>query len=459
MSRPVVTNELEYRRAQQRDIRELQRRGKGSDLGYNGSLRKARLDQSYRGPGPAQVVFEGYNTLDPRTFEWLTPYDPMGSSTVNMLRAEGTWVIAGQSGDSSYGGWENISLQNSWRTYNMANGQGIWAGYDEGFKAVRLESGIVVLDGLIQSPNAVVDPGATTGLFAVLPPHMWPDRRWRFQVNNSDVARTITITQAGLVFVDSATGVNSFISLNNIAYPAAGVATWTDVGAAGSGTAFANGWGHGNTALWGNVAYWKDQYGCIWWAGNPSGGNTTTGLAMVTGPSTLNAFKQFHMSVAAGSGFGVITSRPFSGPAAGAPLVTSLGLSSSAVYLGGVCVPTSDAMNILEWVQPALVNGWGNYDVNEPSFPRFRVTRRPDGLCMAMGLMSAGTIGARMTVVPDRMMPAKRTLRQCVAADARARIDFCGVNDWEGTNMPGQLTPSQGSSAWFSFDNMKWVAG
>lgn len=429
MTRPTVTSDLEWRRNTARDVRSLQRRGSGRGLG-SGGLTTGLLDPLYNGVGAARVTLPGYDELTTQDYEWLTPYQPSGSRVVNLIWAGGTWRILGHAGNDELGAWRRLPTLANWTTYGITTGDPLWG---DRARASLLPSGIVVLSGLIAGGTTTADT-----VVGILPEGMRPDTDMIFPVNNSDVARAIKLLANGEIQLSSAAVTSNYISLDGIAFPAAGVATWTPI------TTFANGWVDFGASRWGVARYWVDPYGVIWFAGMVKNGSTTAESTIFVLPVGARPHLEEHVAVASAELFGAI------GGDTGTGNIVVKSASSSWISLGGATMLTTAAHDDLPWITPRLLNSWANHANGGTLFPLPRMVRREDGLCMTRGLIVSGTIGQTAFLVPDEMRPANRIILNTVSNSARGRADVYST---------GQFAAHQGSNAWFSLDSLKWYPG
>jgi len=406
------------------------------------------LDPAYEGPGPAKVTFLPGTTLSTEAYIWVSEYKAWRNRAVTLRRENNTWVIVGHSQDPMYGGIQRITLFNNWVHYTTRNGDSALNWADA--RAQRLPSGIVLLSGLI---------GYGTGGGGVkvgqLPPECWPDTTMLFPVNNGDTPRTIKVTSIGeIVTESSATSGNTYLSLDGIAFPAKGVATWTNIGATGSGSALVNGWTAYNTSIWGQPRYWKDPYGFVWYAGLVGGGSTATdGLLMVSMPTAYNPSQQTHATVGASGDFGFTSAMPGSSGGLGWKTGTT---SNTWISLCGLAVPsvTSDT---LSWKPMVLFSSWAIYSgaFTQPSF-----LRRADGLAVTKGLMKSGTTNSRFTTMTRNMFPETTTIFLTVSAQVTARLNLRGERDTGDTTHPGMfMTGGNTVVSWVALDNIMWMTG
>lgn len=395
---------------------------------------QALLDPNYRGPGPAKVILLPGTTLSADAYEWLTPYNPMDNRTVEMVRMGSTWAIMGHSGHSMHGGPQAIMLDTTkYRIYNEERADWVWREY---VAARRLSSGIVVLSGLINS----VSTTSSGDLIGTLPPGCRPDTTLTFPIEMGDNSRSIDINPDGSIRARSGYGNNTYITLEGICFPAAGVATWTPL-------ALANSWVSGTTSVWGTPAYWKDPYGTVWFRGMLKGGGTAENTMMASLPTGMRPALYTHMRASSQDNFGFASADP-----AGQLQYKAGSAGNDGFSLAGLTVPTPDAYNASPWRDLRLITG-GRYNV---SYPAPRITRRPDGLVMMEGLIGGVAPGNQVFRIPPEMRTVKRGLLPAVGSAVRARYDF------GGELMEHQdFTVSQGGNgnSWYALDGIKWAPG
>lgn len=410
---------------------------------------KALLDPTYKGPGPARVSFLPGGSLSTEYYQMEGNWRPWDNRVVNMKRRNGTWVITGPSGEEGYGGKRDIYpfLMNGWTPYTLAvvDTPQRWAWP----RMQKLVSGIVVLSGLIGYGTAT--PG--TVIF-VLPPEYRPDVRLLFPINNGDTPKGIEIRTNGEVVVRGSWVSGTYISLDGIAFPAAGVATWTEIGSAGSGSAFANSWTAYDPANWGAPAFWKDPYGFVWFHGLIGGGSTASdNLLMFSLPTTHHPTKQTHTKAVAQDAFAYVSAIP----GAGNGIHWKNGSAGNAwLSLSGTIVASSQA-DTLDWLTLNLSNGWTTYN---STFPTQQVVRRPDGLAASRGLMKGGTAPAiKISSIPQWMLPEPGIILYGVGSSAFNRQDIIGSRVIEDATAPGQFRVMTGSISWNSWDGHVWMVG
>lgn len=401
-------------------------------------LSAVKLDPAYQGPGKAKVVING--VLSTEEYDWLTPYKPWGNRAVTLFGDGVTQPrsILGHSGAEFAGGMKRVPMLANWTAYFDRAGGPDWAPTDNDLIAVRTIDGIVNLSGLFIGGTATVN---TT--VAILPEGFRPDMRGYFPINNSDIHRGIYIEPTGEIKIGITMTAGSYISLDNISFPAAGVATWTDI------PAFTNGWVsfHTGDAAYPPAGYWVDSYGVTWLRGMIKSGTVgSSAFILPAGVRPAASWSQHLVTVASGA-FGYLFAQHTDG--AVIPRIGTNGWFS----LDGVTIMTDAAKSGLDWYDPTMVSGWLDYGVGYPSG---WLTKRADGLVFSSGLIKSGTVAARAFLVPDRYSLPRSTLRTAVSADARGRLDMTGRNDWEAGIPPQSFMISQGSTSWFSLDSQKW---
>ena len=341
-------------------------------------------------------------------------------------------------------------------TYRQYNNAFSWSPESGYLRVVRTKAGIVQFTGMMENLTAR-SAGAVIGN---IPIGFRPDSDVIVGMNNSDTANGLVIKANGDVAVQFAVSSPSYMSFENVKYPAAGVATWTNIDPKGTAGdhAFQGGWGNASGSV---CRYWKDpSSGLVWLDGraiSSTAADYTNGgtAAMFTIPTTHQAYAQQHMASVASTGFGGIGAGGAGGPTNGVNYKAGGG-TSTWISISGCYIVTSDAVSKISWYTPRLMtSSWANYAGS--GFTLFALGLCPDGLALSRGLVAAGTLGSRMILVPDRFMPRSRLLMQTMANAGRGRMDIRGYRDWEA-NPPGaaSYTPVQGSNVWFTCDNLSW---
>jgi hypothetical protein len=349
------------------------------------------------------------------------------------------------------------SLDSSMSTYGFYNATPAWSPQSGSLKAVRTKNGIVQLSGLMENLTA----RAAGAVIGNIPIGFRPDADVIVGVNNNDAGRAIMIKANGDVVTQFALSATTYVSFDNIKYPAAGVASWTNIdpkGTAGSDHTFLGDW---RAYAGSRVRYWNDpSTGLTWLDGlvtTPTTADITNAstVGMFTLPASASAYVQQHLTS--------VSSADYAAIGAGGPLVgNAVNYKKGAgintwVSLNGVFIVTANALNLIDWfTPPRLVSSWTNYGV--PNFTAFAVGKCKDGLAISRGLVGSGTMNAIMTILPDGLAPRDRLLFQTFATDARGRFTIRGYNDWETASLnPRGVVPDQGGgNNWFSFDSISW---
>lgn len=420
---------------------------------------QALLPADYVGPGPTPVTFLDPNISQPggMVYQWLGKFEPWGNRVVNMVRQNGTWLIQGHSNVENYGG--KISLM----PY-LGNNIAVYAEYPAISRntygrprAQRLSSGIVVLSGLLLTMTST--PAGT--VLMTLPPGYRPDNNMTFGVENSGSQRMVTIRPNGEMLVETTAFVatsNDFFSIDGIAFPAAGVATWTPI------TEWLNGWSAWTSPAFGVPSYWKDPYGVVWFQGLIRPGTRGGDLGMFQIPATHCPAKQTHNKATSSAAWGYYSVFP-ANHGSKPRMVTDKGGNPtfSWISLCDMRIVTPDAYTASKWLRPNLYNGSWNPEYGT-GFPRLGVTRRPDGLALTEGLcsVSSGTSDVWLTSFQDWVSPEKVAIIQTVGADVKRRLDIVGMK-WTDPSSSSYGPASVGAngthSSWTSFDGLVWMVG
>lgn len=403
------------------------------------------LEASYRG-GPAKVKVAGI--LSTEAYRWQSPYIPGASRVVRLTRVGTTWEITGQTQDGYY----SLPLnETNFGTYSANTGDTI---YSSRPRVTRLPSGIVSLSGLLHARGATSD----NMVVATLPADCRPDYDMIAAVEVGDVARSINIKANGDITVrGNSWGINQYVSLDGVQYPAAGVATWTPFGSGGStwGANFSadSGW----STTYGPPAYWKDPYGFVWFRGLVKIVNAVSvdNTRILDLPSTHRSYREQHLRTTGNDGYSGVGANALNGLNW---KIGSVGAAGAWLSLGNVVITTTDAWTNNPWYVPAYVNGWTD---NGSAFPTGAYVLREDGLCVLSGLMIGGSQGLRIAILRDSEMWPRygRILFSGMSNNARGRIDIGGERDsLGGQNVPGGIVYTQGvNGAWFSLDGRMWV--
>lgn len=401
------------------------------------------LEATYRA-GKARVKIDG--VLSSEAYSWLGRYDPYGSREVSLMRTSSGWVITGQKED----GYARLQYGSNWSSYSDNGGN--WGG---GAKAIRLPSGIVVLKGMLLSGSAPAD----TQLIATLPPGFRPDTTGLFPVEMGEGARTVRITQDGGVYVYGAGWPSSWLSLDGIAFPSAGVANWAPIGTLGTS------WGpsFGKDASWatqfGEPSIWKDPYGFVWYRGLVKVLSTVSAdnTPIINMPAELRApsSRSEHIRGTGNNAYAGLGGNWDIGLVWKPNSPSSVG---SWISLGGVITKTTDAYSLNPWATktPKLINGYAPYSIN---FTQPNYLLREDGLRVLTGLLGGGGTGGKNAWrFSEKEMFAEdgHLTIPLIAVNARGRLT---INpSWiDGDADRGALYINSVADGWCSIDNRVYM--
>lgn len=398
------------------------------------------LDGSYRGGEKAKVVATPGGSVAGE-YQWASPYDPQASRNVRVLTSGTNSQILGQTEDGVY----PLTFGPNWYTYNSLTSSNTFNGHP---RATQLKSGLVVLSGLLRVNGSVAD----ASVIAYFPPELAPDSSLLMPVLNNDQIGTIKINTNGTITAYGTPIGNGYISLDGVTFwPAAANVPWTVVGSGGSsfGANFEV-WSSG-TSEWGQVKYFKDVYGFVWFQGlvrikvSPTADNTN----IITLPTTHRADQQGHFRAAGPPGVWV---------GVGALSTNGLNWKTNSVSgvgqyisVSGVVFTTTDAVNNNPWKGiPTLTNGWGFY-----SGFTSQVLRREDGLCMMRGMLTPNGSGVRVFIPIEReLYPRFGTIIIAnISNNANSRADLSSLRELDN----GGGVAFSMVSAWTALDSIKWV--
>lgn len=401
------------------------------------------LDDSYRGGEKAKVVATPGAAVAGE-YQWASPYIPQNSRNIRVAKSGTSYQILGQTEDGVY----PLTLGTNWYTYEALTNAGTFNGQP---RATQLKSGLVVLSGLIRVNGSVAD----ASVIASFPVELAPDSSLLMPVLNNDQIGTIKINTNGTITAYGVPIGNGYISLDGVVFwPAAANIPWTVVGSGGSsfGANFEV-WSSG-TSEWGQVKYYKDVYGFVWFQGlvrikvSPTADNTN----IVTLPTTHRSDQQQHFRASGPPGVWV---------GVGALSTNGLNWKTNSVSgvgqyisVSGVVITTTDAVNNNPWKGiPTLANGWGFYSGFVSA-----VLRREDGLCIARGMLVPSTMGANIFIMPERELypRAGRLIIAGMSNNANSRTDISAITETAASLYPGSVQVGMGSG-WVSLDTLKWV--
>ncbi|QYC53805.1 minor tail protein [Microbacterium phage EugeneKrabs] len=402
-------------------------------------IKKALLPVNARSGGKTKVKVNG--VLSTTEYPWLSNYSPQGSREVRLLKDREQWYISGQVSDDCY----DLTLATNWYGYGTMSND---TTFNERITIRQLPSGLAVCTGLLRSGVAVA--GGTT--IATFPAHLAPSHTLILPVIQGDLAKTVEIRPDGQI-VARAGFVNSYLSLDGLAWWPAGTATWTDVGSGGSA------WGAGfgpypNPETWGTAGFYKDPYGFVWAKGlvQVTVASPTDNKNMISLPATHRVDKEQHVRAAANDDYGSIGAQPGNGInwKPGSP-----GTVGAWISLSGSVWVTAEALSNNPWYTPNMGNSWIQ---TSASFPWPGTVRREDGLCLSKGLISSGTLATRAMVAEEEAWPTGGRIIIASSSNAtQSRLDIGSIRDMEAVVQHGGLVPRLGSNSWWSLDGLKWV--
>lgn len=406
------------------------------------SFAKGFLEASYRG-GNARVKVGG--VLSSEYFSWMTPYDPIKSRVVTMMKAGGTWLIVGQEEQTT------ALIDYNESKLMMYNQEFSSFAYQSTAKATRLPSGLVVLSGLLRLQSSVV----LDETIASLPVGFRPGQDMIFGIEQQDNAKTIKIKSNGDITARVGYIAPGYIALDGISFYADGIPQWTTIGSSGSSLGANFEKDQVSWAAYGEPAYWLDPYGFIWFRGlvRVSSAVSVDNTPLVTMPTALRPTLEQHMRGAAQEGYGGYGAKPDVGLTW---KINSPGTPTNWMSLGGICYAAPAAYTDNPWVTPrAFVNSWLNY--NSALYPSAGYLLREDGLRMFKGLVKSGTIATPAFRMHEKEMLTDDgdLLLPTISNQKRGRIDIGGR--YSINFELGAVSPFNGDNTWFGLDQVRWV--
>lgn len=429
----------------------------------------ARVSKYYsKGPVPVYFVSSNipYNTEQNYTPDayagWISGYTPQPGDSVLLVRDIGNLygqTAGGVSGLSNDAGWIIMGTYSSGTLANsiptqwdipLAPGVSGTANYSASWASksmARTAGGIVTLSGLVNVPPEGVAPG---GAIYQLPTTFRPDFRMDFPMRAASgtipglsaegITRVSVYPDGRVTLPAGATANGSWISLDNIQFPAAGVARWVPVGSSYGGyrvTLSSNFVDAGDDDT-GSIGWWRDSVGMTWFKGM---------AAIASGYTPSN-----NAVILSGSGFSSSNGRQH---------FVSIGTDNTQ---GGV---SSNGNNVIEWQTPSTINAnvgialapavlapsavntsltfansWTNYGGGYSAAGWYR---RFDGLAYYRGVIKSGTLNASAfsTSAGFPGTPSIRVLQATTSNFGPGRVDI---------NANNTVNPQSGSNSWFSID-------
>lgn len=349
----------------------------------------------------------------------------------------------------------SMSTQPSPVRYTIPALSGTWTNYSYGTHHLpghfKTSEGIVVLTGLVGT-------GTVNTVIYTLPVGYRPDSIWVFIVKNSGVNGYLYVYPDGRIL--SSGGGQTYVSFEGIMFPAAGVATWTDIGSGGS--TWASGWSsyHTSDPTFPVAGFWRDTLGRVWIRGLMKQASPST-VGAITAMFTLPFQKQWsshYPTFAGGGSYGTVICY------AGATATMQAHVGTNTAYVSCARATFVDQNIRGVWTpMPAFMNAWQNYG---SGFPNAMHMKFADGIVMSDGLISSGTIGQTSQSLPPGALPDAQYQTSLwgsgkmifiVAANlAEARTDL-----YSSDTGPGVLrSENDGSNIWRSLAGINYlVAG
>ncbi|WP_025157270.1 DUF859 family phage minor structural protein [Leifsonia aquatica] len=326
-------------------------------------LRFATIDPFYTA-GLPRVKFDGTSTFTSYGIPWMFPYSPQPGDRVVVARTSG--------GDLLIQGMliQSTSTQITLSAMGLLSSQ--FGSYGNTWKEAcftKTPDGIVILEGLVGFATS------TAGDYRIftLPDGFRPDFTLTAPIAWNDALGRIKVYPNGEVWWISSGSITAgqYVSLSGIAFPAAGVATWTEIlpaGSTGTGAKFMTGWSNpsnaGTEGQDATAAYWIDPYGFAWWRGAVVGPAVSADNTPVIdlGSAPLKPSLQIHhLATSSGGGIAGWGIAPASNNQLNWKITSIGGRAAGIVYsLGGLVVATA-ATDSLPWNTVAFLNGASNY--------------------------------------------------------------------------------------------------
>lgn len=399
----------------------------------DGMLTTGILESEYRG-GPAKVKINGVWSTE--AYRWLGNYDPHGQRLVNLIKTGATWSILNQNTDMVR---VLDTDRTTWISYNERENVGDFRDF---LTAVRLPSGLIQLGGLVVG----IKDTASNALVATLPEGFRPDNDMIFPIQLGAVPGAITIGKDGTIRLRNAMVGATFITLDGVAFYAAGVAQWTAIGTGGS--SFAASFESNPTwnAQFGLPSYWLDPYGFVWFNGliRPKTTITADNTPMFTMPGTHVAHSEHHIRTASNDGHAHVGT-------IGSDItwkIGSFGGAGSWTSLHGVFYTTAAGRSANPWTYPTrFPNGHTNYAAK---MTQIGYLLREDGMRTAGGFLRQGTQTSVLLYLKDPELQIARNKKIIIptAADSsHRRLDIHN----------GMMVPQNGAPGiWYSLDSIAW---
>lgn len=414
----------------------------------NFDYKEVYLDPAYLGGSSAKVVEDG--VLSSVSYPWKNAYIPTSSRKVGLQRFGSDWYITGQIPIEEI----SIELGSGWVPYNFSASS---YEFKSKITAHKLDSGLVVLGGLVRFPSGAPASGSLVG---TLPPGYRPDYVILHHIMVSEAIYGLYIYPNGDIKIASTLPSAPYLSLDGVAFFAAGSVTWTDIGSGGSSFASNYSSTSGHTTDFGPPAFYKDPYGVVWFRGlvTMAAGTNADNSRIINLPDSCKALRYQHLAtvgwgsyaaVGADHAVGALNWKPNSPNAAG-----------RWISLAGVRIVTADAKTstLNSWFEfIGYSSSWAPY--NPTTFSKPELLMRSDGLRMSLGLMASGSMAAPMVILPDEYWPTQGRLIHPTTSNtyATSRLNMTGDKTISTNYPPGSFTPTSGGNGFFSIDGLLWV--
>ena len=342
---------------------------------------------------------------------------PAGTTTVTVYAknsngtgpgVSATITVTSTAGQTNTAVWSDLTLSNGWLNYDNVNKT---TEYDTA--QLTKSGGIVAIRGLIQ--NGAVADGT---LLTTLPNGYRPDTYMIFPALAGSGNAALEVYTNGEVHLKGALTAGTWISLDNVVFPSAGTATWTNL------SGLTSGWSVYQASTYGQPRYWQDSNGIVWMAGVISGGTTTDSTLVLSNPAA-NASTGTQMLRVASAGGSVggywgslyvtsgtaIAVRGGTGNTwlslAGAPYITAASSSKMTLFTQTLFGQSFTNYN----------NGWVQATFGKTSY----------GMVITAGLITGGTYGSgTVFYYYDGMRPARTGIFAQNSNNGTARVDVQG---------------------------------
>lgn len=368
----------------------------------------------------------GFTNQNTTTYSYTGTHNQTVQVRVSATSTDGTNTYTSTYGTASVTIplWANLVYQNNWADYQTSS----WAtgAY------TKTSAGLVVLKGLIKN-------GASGTTIGTLPVGYRPAQNLVFaSVSQSANARIDILTNGNVLLVAGSVDV----SLESIRFMPSGT-TFTNVA-----PPFSNSWANYSDVNYViTPQYNQDSTTRINLQGMIAGGTVTDGTAMFSMPAGLRPTLYAHLPANECGNYGFFAVDQNSGGSVQAKGGTNCWYSLHTIYYPASRT-SSGSTCTTQWCALTLQNSWAYYG---SPFSRPEYTKGSDGMVSLKGLLNAGSTSGDTIIatLPAGYRPAQRELIPIISNGALGRLDI----------LPdGTLRFEIGSSAWFSLDNILFMA-